>query len=157
MKIEDFVVGDGAEAVKGASVVVHYTGYLTDGTVFDTSLKRGRPFPFELGAGRVIKGWDFGVEGMKAGGKRRLIIPAEMGYGPRAAGKIPPNSTLIFTLDLQQVTPPLPDPQPLTAFEGKPLKTDKRANGLIVEDFKIGDGAEAKAGDEVKVHYRGTL
>jgi len=155
--IEDFAIGEGPEAVKGGEVEVHYTGYLTDGSVFDSSLKRPRPFSFELGAGRVIKGWDEGVAGMKVGGKRKLVIPAKMGYGERRAGKIPPNSTLVFTIELLSFTPPPPPPQPLTAFEAKPVSTKKLEDGLVVVDYKLGDGAEAKTGDTVAVHYRGTL
>lgn len=157
LTIEEFVVGDGAEAVKGSEVEVHYTGYLTDGTVFDTSKKRNRAFSFPLGEGRVIKGWDEGVEGMKVGGKRRLIVPASLGYGERRAGKIPPGATLVFTIELLSVTPPPPPPQPLTAFEGKPLSTKKLEDGLVVHEYKVGEGPEAKAGDIVAVHYRGTL
>ncbi len=155
--IEDFVIGEGPEAVKGGEVEVHYTGYLTDGSVFDSSLKRPRPFSFELGAGRVIKGWDEGVAGMKVGGKRKLVIPAKMGYGERRAGKIPPNSTLVFTIELLSFTPPPPPPQPLTAFEGKPVSTKKLEKGMVAVDYKLGDGGEAKTGDTVSVHYRGTL
>ncbi len=157
ISVSDFVVGEGVTAVKGGEVEVHYTGYLTDGTVFDTSVPRKRPFTFELGAGRVIQGWDEGVAGMKVGGKRKLVIPAKLGYGERRAGKIPPNSTLIFTIELLSFTPPLPPPQPLTAFEGKPVATRKLDKGLVVADFKLGDGPEAKAGDTVSMHYRGTL
>jgi len=157
ISVEDFVVGEGETAVKGGEVEVHYTGYLTDGTVFDTSVPRKRPFTFELGAGRVIKGWDEGVEGMKVGGKRKLVIPAALGYGERRAGKIPPNSTLVFTIELLSFTPPLPPPQPLTAFDGKPVATRKLEKGLVVADYKLGDGPEAAAGDTVSVHYRGTL
>ena len=157
LTIEDFVVGDGAEAVKGGEVEVHYTGYLTDGMIFDTSKKRNRTFTFELGAGRVIKGWDEGVAGMKIGGKRRLVVPAALGYGDRRAGKIPPGATLVFTIELLGFTPPPPPPQPLTAFDGKPLSTKTLEEGLVVSDFKVGEGAEAKSGDMVAVHYRGTL
>ncbi|WAS94899.1 FKBP-type peptidyl-prolyl cis-trans isomerase [Nannocystis punicea] len=157
LTVEDFVVGDGAEAVKGGEVEVHYTGYLTDGTIFDTSKKRNRPFTFSLGEGRVIKGWDEGVVGMKVGGKRRLIVPATLGYGDRRAGKIPPGATLVFTIELLSFTPPPPPPQPLTAFEGKPASTKTLEDGLKISDYKLGEGAEAKAGDMVAVHYRGTL
>ncbi|MBC8162814.1 MAG: FKBP-type peptidyl-prolyl cis-trans isomerase, partial [Roseiflexaceae bacterium] len=81
--------------------VVHYTGWLTDGTSFDSSLTRGEPFSFPLGGGRVIKGWDEGVIGMKIGGKRQLRVPADLGYGARGAGGvIPPNATLVFKIDL---------------------------------------------------------
>lgn len=155
--IEDFVVGDGPEAVQGGEVDVHYTGYLTDGTVFDTSKKRQRPFTFTLGEGRVIKGWDEGVAGMKVGGKRRLIVPSSLGYGQRRAGKIPPGATLVFTIELLSVTPPPPPPQPLSAFEAKPLSTKTVDEGLKIHEYKLGEGAEAKSGDIVAVHYRGTL
>ena len=101
LQIEDLVVGTGEEAKNGQNVSVHYTGWLTDGTKFDSSVDRGRPFSFPLGGGRVIKGWDVGVAGMKIGGKRKLTIPPEMGYGARgAAGVIPPYSTLVFEVEL---------------------------------------------------------
>ncbi len=101
LQIEDLVVGTGEEAKNGQNVSVHYTGWLTDGTKFDSSVDRGRPFNFPLGGGRVIKGWDVGVAGMKIGGKRKLTIPPEMGYGARgAAGVIPPNATLVFEVEL---------------------------------------------------------
>jgi FKBP-type peptidyl-prolyl cis-trans isomerase len=103
MKIEDIVVGDGAEAVPGKLISVHYTGTLEDGNKFDSSLDRGTPFEFVLGAGQVIKGWDEGFDGMKVGGKRRLVIPPEMGYGDADMGAIPPNSTLIFDVELLDV------------------------------------------------------
>ncbi len=99
--IEDITVGDGDTAEAGHNVSVHYTGWLTDGTKFDSSVDRGRPFQFELGAGRVIKGWDQGVAGMKIGGKRKLTIPPELGYGSRGAGAvIPANATLVFEVEL---------------------------------------------------------
>lgn len=105
LKQEDLVVGSGAEAVAGKTVSVHYTGKLTDGTKFDSSLDRGDPFSFRLGAGQVIKGWDQGVAGMKVGGKRMLTIPPELGYGARGAGGvIPPNATLVFEVELLGVT-----------------------------------------------------
>ncbi len=101
LQYEDLVEGTGPEAKAGDSVQVHYTGTLTDGSKFDSSRDRGSPFSFQLGAGRVIKGWDEGVAGMKVGGKRKLHIPAALGYGSRgAAGVIPPNAELIFEVEL---------------------------------------------------------
>jgi len=102
--IKDTKVGTGAEAKSGTSVTVNYTGYLTDGTKFDSSLDSGQPFTFNLGAGEVIKGWDEGVEGMKVGGTRTLTIPPAMGYGDQGAGGvIPPGATLFFEVELLAV------------------------------------------------------
>ena len=106
LQFQDLVVGAGAQASAGQQVSVHYTGWLQNpdgsaGKKFDSSVDRGQPFDFPLGAGRVIRGWDEGVAGMKIGGKRRLIIPAALGYGVRGAGGvIPPNATLIFDVEL---------------------------------------------------------
>jgi FKBP-type peptidyl-prolyl cis-trans isomerase len=99
-QIEDLTVGQGPEAKAGDSVTVHYEGKLVDGTMFDSSHHRAQPFKFTLGAGRVIQGWDVGVAGMRVGGKRKLTIPPEEGYGSRGTGPIPPNATLIFEVDL---------------------------------------------------------
>jgi len=105
--IQDEVTGTGSEAVAGKSVTVNYTGTLTDGTVFDSStdpkFSHVQPFTFNLGAGDVIQGWDQGVAGMKVGGKRKLTIPASLGYGAQAVGSIPANSTLIFEVELLKV------------------------------------------------------
>ena len=103
--IEDLVVGEGAEAQDYNKVVVNYTGSLEDGSIFDSSFNPGRePFTFTLGVGSVIKGWDLGVKGMKVGGKRKLTIPPELGYGDQGAGGlIPPGATLIFEVDLLEV------------------------------------------------------
>jgi FKBP-type peptidyl-prolyl cis-trans isomerase FkpA len=99
--IEELSVGDGDEATAGQNVTVHYTGWLTDGTKFDSSKDRDEPFAFPLGARRVIAGWDEGVQGMKVGGKRKLTIPPDLGYGSRGAGGvIPPDATLVFEVEL---------------------------------------------------------
>jgi len=104
LKIQDLIVGTGTEAVNGKGIIVHYTGWLENGTKFDSSVDRGEPFGFILGAGGVIKGWDQGVKGMKVGGKRKLTIPPSLGYGANGAGNIiPPNETLIFEVELLDV------------------------------------------------------
>ena len=97
----DLKIGTGARAQAGQTVSVHYSGWLDNGTPFDSSVERGQPFSFPLGGGRVIKGWDEGVQGMQVGGKRKLIIPSHLGYGARGAGNvIPPHATLIFEVEL---------------------------------------------------------
>ncbi len=98
---EELTVGNGAEASPGQRVTVHYTGWLTNGTKFDSSKDRNDPFVFGLGQGQVIKGWDEGVTGMRVGGKRKLTIPPQLGYGARGAGGvIPPGATLVFEVEL---------------------------------------------------------
>ncbi|MFA9275424.1 MAG: FKBP-type peptidyl-prolyl cis-trans isomerase [Candidatus Aquirickettsiella gammari] len=140
----DSVVGTGAEAVNGKTVVVHYTGWLRDpqaenqhGKAFDSSVGRG-PFSFNLGEGRVIRGWEQGVQGMKVGGKRTLQIPSTLAYGPRGAGRgvIPPDADLIFDIELLDVIN-LPEVEKI--------------------DNKVGKGDEAKSGNTVTVHYTGWL
>ena len=104
LRVTDIEVGTGPEAVAGQTVVVHYRGTLENGKQFDASYDRGKPFTFPLGRGQVIKGWDEGVQGMKVGGKRKLVIPPELGYGTRGAGGvIPPNATLIFDVELLDI------------------------------------------------------
>ena len=104
LKYIDLAVGTGREAAPGNLVSVHYTGWLTNGAKFDSSVDRRDPFSFPIGAGKVIRGWDEGVAGMKVGGKRKLTIPPQLGYGARGAGGvIPPNATLVFDVELLEV------------------------------------------------------
>lgn len=98
--IEELVIGTGDKPAHGDNISVHYTGWLTDGFKFDSSKDRNDPFNFKLGAGQVIKGWDQGFAGMQVGGQRKLTIPPELGYGARGIGPIPPNSTLVFEVEL---------------------------------------------------------
>ena len=136
LQYEDLKEGAGTAAKAGDMVEVHYTGWLkADQTKFDSSLDRKTPFQFHLGQGQVIKAWDEGVAGMKPGGKRKLIIPAALGYGKRGAGnKIPPDADLVFEVELLRIL-----------------------EGVKIEDLKVGTGAEAKKGDTIEVHYTGWL
>ena len=106
LRYEDIVVGAGPSPQSGQEVTVHYTGALEDGTKIDSSFDHGQPLKFKIGVGRVIKGWDEGVMTMKVGGKRKLVIPPQLGYGPRGIGPIPPNSTLVFEVELLDVQSP---------------------------------------------------
>lgn len=103
MVIDDVVIGKGAEVKNGDTVSVHYVGTLQNGTEFDNSQKRGEPFTFTVGSGMVIRGWEEGLIGMKKGGQRLLVIPPSMGYGANAIGPIPPNSTLLFSIELVEI------------------------------------------------------
>lgn len=104
LKYEDSASGEGVTAKVGDRVSVHYTGWLTDGTKFDSSVERNQPFQFQLGKGMVIRGWDEGVSGMQVGGKRKLTIPPQLGYGAQGAGgAIPPNATLVFDVELLEI------------------------------------------------------
>lgn len=103
LEIEDTKIGTGDEVKSGDTIVIDYKGTLTDGTKFDSSYDRGQPFETRIGVGDVIKGWDEGVVGMKVGGKRHLVIPPSLGYGDQAVGSIPPNSTLVFDVELIEI------------------------------------------------------
>ena len=122
--------GTGERAEIGMSVSVHYTGKLEDGTVFDSSIPRGQPFTFTLGAGQVIKGWDLGVEGMTVGEKRNLVIPPNLGYGVRGAGAtIPPNATLIFDVELLEVAMPIT----LGELSPKEFVSAQERGGVVID------------------------
>ena len=103
LKVHDFVVGTGDQATSGRVATVHYTGWLTNGSKFDSSVDRNDPLAFTVGAGGVIRGWDEGVSGMRVGGKRQLVIPPDLAYGASGRGSIPPNATLVFEIELLAV------------------------------------------------------
>ena len=152
LKFTDRVVGSGETPSTGDKCKVHYTGTLLDGTKFDSSVDRGKPFEFPLGMGRVIKGWDEGIADMKVGGKRKLIIPPELAYGSRAKSNIPANSTLIFEVELLEVIKAFRD----TDFElpGQEILTE---SGLRMIEHLEGEGPKPKQGETVIVHYTGML
>ncbi len=146
--------GDGPAPQSGEVVEVHYRGTLEDGTEFDNSYDRGQPFTFALGQGMVIPGWDEGIAMMKVGGKAKLIIPPELGYGERGAGEvIPPNATLIFEVELISIQPGSPD-APAEVGEGDYVITE---SGLKYYDLEVGDGPSPQEGQSVSVHYTGWL
>jgi rhodanese-related sulfurtransferase len=131
VKIDEIDIGEGLEAMRFSVVDVHYTGRLENGDVFDTSLQRGEPFRFTLGAGQVIPGWEMGILGMKAGGKRVLSIPPELAYGQRGAGNvIPPNASLTFEVELVAVEPP-----PFASIDSAALQ-DKLDAGIKLIDIR---------------------
>ncbi|MBM3108461.1 MAG: FKBP-type peptidyl-prolyl cis-trans isomerase [Pseudomonas sp.] len=103
LQITDIQLGEGKEAVKGALITTQYTGWLEDGSKFDSSHDRGKPFQCVIGTGRVIKGWDLGLMGMKVGGKRKLVVPSHLAYGERSMGAITPHSNLTFEIELLEV------------------------------------------------------
>lgn len=144
--------GKGQRAKPGDNVLVHYTGKLTNDSIFDSSVKRGQPFKFKLGVGQVIKGWDEGIALLNVGDKAVLTIPSELGYGARGAGTIPPNSTLIFEVELISIVEP---PKP---FDVKGKDTSTTASGLkYIKVTSNENGIKAEKGKTVSVHYTGYL
>ena len=153
LKYYDIQAGDGESPKSGDKVVVHYTGTLEDGTKFDSSLDRGKPFEFTIGIGQVIKGWDEGVMSMRVGGKRQLTIPSNLAYGERGAGKvILPNATLIFDVELIDIKEMYIDPD--FSLPGKEINLD---SGLRMIEHIEGNGEKPIKGQSVSVHYRGFL
>ena len=144
--------GNGAKPAKGDAVIVHYTGKLTNGTVFDSSLERAQPFSFKIGVGQVIRGWDEGVALLNVGDKATFTIPAELAYGSQGAGGvIGPDETLIFDVELLEIQEPL---KPFN-IEGKEIITTE--SGLQLVKIVTTDGEAAENGKMVNVHYSGFL
>ncbi len=153
LKYVDEVIGTGAKPKAGDKVKVHYTGTLVDGTKFDSSLDRNKPLEFTLGVGQVIKGWDEGIGSMNVGGKRKLIIPSNLAYGDRGAGKlIPPGATLHFDVELMEVVEAFLD----TDFS-LPGREENTESGLRMIIHKEGNGEKPSVGQTVTVHYTGLL
>ena len=146
--------GDGPNPQPGEIVAVHYRGTLEDGTEFDNSYDRGEPITFALGRGRVIRGWDEGIALLKVGGKAKLIIPPDLAYGETGVDNvIPPNSTLIFEVELISISPGAPE-APTEVEEAEYVTTD---SGLKYADLEVGDGPAPENGQTVSVHYTGWL
>jgi peptidylprolyl isomerase len=143
--------GEGKKAEDGDIVTVNYTGWLTDGKKFDSSLDRNQPFPVTLGNHQVIAGWEEGLTGMAKGGERILIIPPDLAYGERAVGPIPANATLVFQVDVLDVSPPRKPP----IYDEKDVKTTK--SGLKYVVLEEGKGAKPEKGQTVQVDYTGWL
>jgi peptidylprolyl isomerase len=154
LKYIDVTAGKGEKAVSGDAVTVHYTGWLTDGKKFDSSKDRNKAFSVTIGKGKVIKGWDEGLQGIAKGGKRILIIPAELGYGKRGQGSIPSNSTLVFEIDMLSIKKP-PEPRKPPVY--KDSDVEETSTGLKYVVLKEGTGAAPKNGQTVVVHYTGWL
>ncbi len=144
--------GEGKKAIAGANVSVHYVGTLTDGKKFDSSRDRGQPFPFKLGAGQVIKGWDEGIALLQVGDKAILTIPPSLGYGEANMGSIPPNSTLIFEVELMDVKDPV---KPWVIDSKDTLTTASGLKYIIVSKGADPNAMKAEAGKTVSVHYTG--
>ncbi len=156
LEFHDMAVGKGPSPKEGEYVVVEYTGWLEDGTMFDSSFKRKDPFKFAIGKGMVIPGWDEGVGSMKVGGKRQLRIPGKLGYGARGSGgKIPPNATLIFDVELLEILPAREVPEaPAKVAQADYTTTE---SGLKYADMVVGSGASPENGATVRVDYTGWL
>lgn len=150
----DLEVGDGPMPEEGQRVSVHYTGWLLDGTKFDSSLDRAQPVQFAVGASQVIPGWDEGMTTMKVGGRRQLVIPPELGYGAQGAGGvIPPDATLVLEVELVDVLPG----SPAAPSEVDEVDYETTDSGLKYYDFEVGEGASPEQGQQVAVHYTGWL
>jgi FKBP-type peptidyl-prolyl cis-trans isomerase len=151
VEIQDLEVGSGLAVELGSVASVTYTGMLADGTVFDSNVDGGAPLSFRVGEHRVIRGWEDGLVGMKVGGRRRLVIPASEGYGPRAVGPIPPDSVLYFEVELLTVTPPRKGPDQPSPVPDDELREVE--GGGRYADLSVGDGPRAKKSWRVCLDY----
>ena len=151
VELVDLAEGSAPQAVNGARVVVHYTGMLADGTVFDSSVDRGQPFTFKIGEHRVIRGWEDGLIGAAPGTIRRLVIPADQGYGNNQSGPIPPGSTLYFEIEVLEVYPPRTAPAGPQQVDRNDFKKGK--GGLFWVDLATGDGRKPTKGERVCVDW----
>ncbi|GAB4383501.1 MAG: FKBP-type peptidyl-prolyl cis-trans isomerase [Salibacteraceae bacterium] len=157
LKVEIYQKGDGNKPSKGDIVLVHYTGMqLASGDTFDSSVERGEPIKFPLGVGRVIKGWDEGIALLSKGAKAKLTIPAKLGYGNRAIGVIPPNSDLLFDVELFDFQPG-PTPIEHTVYETEGAEKISLPSGLEIYLIEKGEGPQVQPGQQVSVHYYGYL
>lgn len=159
LKVKITYPGDGPFPQPGDQVLVHYTGKLLDGTVFDSSIERKKPLTFQLGVGQVIKGWDEGIALLKKGGYATLYVPAELGYGDREMGAIPANSTLIFDVQLVdfKAQPPTPETPQIVAFDTEGKDTLTTPSGLQYIVVEKGTGGKVQPQRNVKIHYTGYL
>lgn len=151
LRMQDLAVGSGTLVEEHATVSVHYTGLLADGTVFDSSIPRGEPFSFTVGEHAVIRGWESGLLGMRVGGKRRLEIPPELAYGSRSTGPIPPNSTLYFEIELLGVEEPRHPPTSIEAPD--PSAWRVLEDGVRIADVRVGEGKKARSDHRVCVDW----
>ncbi|GAB5539858.1 MAG: FKBP-type peptidyl-prolyl cis-trans isomerase [Salibacteraceae bacterium] len=157
LKIDIIQAGDGEKPNMGDIITVHYTGKLaTNGEVFDTSIDRGRPFRFSIGKGEVIAGWDEGIAQLSKGAKATLYIPSNLGYGANATGTIPPNSDLIFEVEIIDIAP-APKPIAFERYDHGALEPNTTTSGLTYYIVEEGNGTKIQSGSKVKVHYLGYL
>lgn len=164
LRVEDFEVGAGQAAKVGSQLTLRFVGYLEDGTIFDQSTKdTGPAFRFILPERPIVEGWGLGLQGMRAGGVRKISVPPALAYGQEGdpadedVPAIPPNSTLTYLVKMIQVEPPVAGPEAPSAFQGKVARSETMAGGLIVDDYRLGAGEGAKNGDRARLYFRGYL
>lgn len=165
LRIEDYALGEGPAAQVGSQLSLRYVGRLEDGRIFGHNRNPEDPeYRFRLPQKPRVAGWGLGLRGMRAGGKRKIIVPPHLAYGELGDSEvdegevaIPPNATLIYYVQLSKVEPPIRPPRGPGAFKGTPVAKKRHANGLLVQDYRLGKGDAAQLGDRVEVHYTGAL